>query len=68
MFVQTGVFMLALLCMSHPEKGSWLYYIAFGIGYLLEMVPNYLCWGLGPIPNPQSPIPNPQSPIPNPHI
>lgn len=43
MFVQTGVFMLALLCMSHPEKGSWLYYIAFGIGYLLELVPNYLC-------------------------
>ena len=43
MFVQTWFFMAALYLMSHPEKGSWLYYIAFGIGYLLEMVPNYLC-------------------------
>ena len=43
MFVQTGLFMAALLCMAHPEKGTWLYYIAFGIGYVLEMVPNYLC-------------------------
>lgn len=34
--------MAALYCMSHPEKGTWLYYIAFGIGYLLEMIPNYL--------------------------
>ncbi len=43
MFVQTGLFMLALLCMNHPDKGTWLYYIAFGIGYVLEMIPNYLC-------------------------
>ena len=42
MFVQTGLFMLALLCMSHPDKGTWLYYIAFGIGYVLEMIPNYM--------------------------
>ena len=43
MFVQTGFFMAALYLMAHPAKGTWLYYIAFGIGYLLEMVPNYLC-------------------------
>jgi len=28
----------------------------------------FLVWGLGIGPNPQSPIPNPQSPIPNPQI
>lgn len=28
--------------MAQPEKGTWLYYIAFGIGYVLEMIPNYL--------------------------
>ena len=28
--------------LSHPEKGSVLYYVAFGIGYAIEMVPNYL--------------------------
>lgn len=42
MFVQTWFFMAALYCMSHPGKGTWLYYIAFGIGYVLEMIPNYL--------------------------
>lgn len=42
MFVQTGFFMLALMCMEHPDKGTWLYYIAFGIGYVLEMIPNYI--------------------------
>lgn len=42
MFVQTWFFMAALYFMSHPEKGTWLYYIAFGIGYVLEMIPNYL--------------------------
>ena len=26
---------------------------------------NFMFWGLGIGPNPQSPIPNPQSPIPN---
>ena len=42
MFVQTWFFMAALYFMAQPEKGSLLYYIAFGIGYVLEMIPNYL--------------------------
>ena len=42
MFVQTGSFLPALLVLGHPEKGAVLYYIAFGIGYVLEMIPNYL--------------------------
>lgn len=41
MFVQTWFFMAALLLFGHPEKGVGLYYIAFGIGYILEMIPNY---------------------------
>ena len=42
MFVQTWLFMAALYCMSQPDKGSAMYYVAFGIGYVLEMIPNYL--------------------------
>ena len=42
MFVQTWFFMAALLLFGHPEKGVALYYVAFGIGYVLEMIPNYL--------------------------
>ena len=42
MFVQTWCFMAALLLFEHPEKGAALYYVAFGIGYVLEMIPNYL--------------------------
>ena len=41
MFLQTWCFMAALYFMAYPEKGSALYYVAFGIGYLLEMIPNY---------------------------
>lgn len=41
MFVQTWFFMAALQVSGHPEKGVLLYYIAFGIGYVLEMIPNY---------------------------
>lgn len=41
MFVQTWFFMAALLLFDYPEKGVLLYYIAFGIGYVLEMIPNY---------------------------
>jgi len=41
MFVQTWCFMAALLFLGHPEKGVALYYVAFGIGYFLEMIPNY---------------------------
>jgi putative flippase GtrA len=42
MFIQTWFFMAALLLFGHPEKGVALYYVAFGIGYVLEMIPNYL--------------------------
>lgn len=42
MFVQTGLFMAALWCFAHPQKGEVMYYIAFAIGYALEMIPNYL--------------------------
>ena len=42
MFVQTWIFMAALLLLGHPEKGASLYYVAFIIGYVLEMIPNYL--------------------------
>ena len=41
MFVQTGFFEGALWAMDHPEKGLVLYYVAFAIGFLLEMIPNY---------------------------
>ena len=40
--VQTWLFMAALALFSHPEKGAVLYFVAFGIGYILEMIPNYL--------------------------
>ena len=39
--VQTWLFMAALLALGQPEKGEVLYYVAFGIGFLLEMIPNY---------------------------
>lgn len=40
--VQTWLFMAALYCIDHPEKGAALYYVAFAIGLFLEMIPNYL--------------------------
>ena len=40
--VQTGFFLLAIKLMGNPEKGMMLYYVAFAIGFLLEMVPNYV--------------------------
>ena len=42
MFVQTWLFVAALYCLSHPDKGTVMYYVAFGIGYVLEMIPNYI--------------------------
>ena len=39
--VQTWLFMAALLALGQPEKGEVLYYVAFGIGFFLEMIPNY---------------------------
>lgn len=40
--VQTWLFMAALYCFGEPEKGAPLYYVAFIIGLVLEMIPNYL--------------------------
>lgn len=40
--LQTWFFMTALYFLSQPEKGTSLYYTAFAIGYLLEMIPNYI--------------------------
>ena len=40
-FVQTWFFMAALYFMSYPAQGSALYYVAFGIGFVCEMIPNY---------------------------
>jgi putative flippase GtrA len=40
-FVQTWFFMLAMLLLDEPEKGDVLYYLAFGIGFVCEMIPNY---------------------------
>lgn len=40
-FVQTWFFMAALWALKQPEKGMLLYYVAFGIGFVLEMIPNY---------------------------
>ena len=39
--LQTWFFMAALTVMGEPDKGTALYYVAFGIGYILEMIPNY---------------------------
>ena len=39
--LQTWFFMAALQFLADPEKGSLMYYVAFGIGYVLEMIPNY---------------------------
>lgn len=39
--VQTWFFMAALMVLGQPEKGETLYYVAFGIGFVLEMIPNY---------------------------
>lgn len=39
--VQTLFFMAAMWCLNEPEKNSLLYYVAFGIGFVLEMIPNY---------------------------
>ena len=41
-FVQTWFFLLAMWLLNQPEKGSVLFYVAFGIGFVLEMIPNYL--------------------------
>ena len=40
-FVQTWFFMFAMMLLGEPEKGALLFYIAFGIGFVCEMIPNY---------------------------
>lgn len=40
-FVQTWFFMAAMLLLGEPEKGVALFYVAFGIGFVMEMIPNY---------------------------
>jgi len=35
------LFMGAMWCLGEPAKNSALYYVAFGIGFVLEMIPNY---------------------------
>ena len=40
--VQTWIFMAFLYAFGYPEKGAVLYYVAFALGLLLEMIPNYL--------------------------
>ena len=40
-FVQTWFFMAAMLTLGEPEKGVTLFYLAFGIGFVCEMIPNY---------------------------
>lgn len=41
--VQTGFFLLAMMIFREPQKGAVLYYVAFIIGFILEMIPNYIC-------------------------
>ena len=41
-FLQTWFFMLAMWLLKQPVKGSVLFYVAFGIGFVCEMIPNYL--------------------------
>lgn len=41
--VQTGFFLLAMMIFGEPQKGALLYYVAFIIGFILEMIPNYIC-------------------------
>lgn len=40
-FVQTWFFLLAMWALGEPMQNTALYYVAFGIGFVLEMIPNY---------------------------
>lgn len=42
MLIQTGVFKASLMAFGHPGGEEFLYYLAFTLGYLFEMVPNYV--------------------------
>lgn len=40
-FVQTGFFLLAMTYLGEPAKETFMYYVAFTIGFVCEMIPNY---------------------------
>ena len=42
MFIQTWFFKMSLMAFDNPDKGAALYFLAFTIGYVLEMIPNYI--------------------------
>lgn len=42
-FVQTGCFLMVMWLMNEPEKETLLYSVAFALGFILEMIPNYIC-------------------------
>ena len=42
MLIQTWFFELSLRLFDYPEKGAILYFVAFTMGYILEMIPNYI--------------------------
>ena len=53
-FVQTLLFLAAMWCLGEPEKNSFLFFVAFGIGFILEMIPNYILsnyYTFGTLPN-----------------
>ena len=41
MLIQTWFFELSLHMFDNPGKGAALYFVAFTLGYLFEMIPNY---------------------------
>ena len=42
MLIQTWFFELSLMMFDNPEKGAALYFAAFTMGYIFEMIPNYI--------------------------
>lgn len=42
MFIQTWFFELSLMMFDNPGKGAALYFVAFTMGYIFEMIPNYI--------------------------
>lgn len=43
MFVQEWFFRLVMWLMDNPVKDTLWYYVAFALGFILEMIPNYCC-------------------------
>lgn len=43
MFVQEWFFRLVMGLMNDPVKDTLWYYVAFALGFILEMIPNYFC-------------------------